>query len=163
MDIHVRLARLSDPPDIVALLAEDRLGRQREKIGRDVDRAYIDAFLEMRASKTNLQLVAEDDQGIVGCLQLTFIRGLSRQGALRAVIEGVRVASRARGRGIGQQLVCDAIERARAAHCSLVQLTSDKRRTSAQAFYRKLGFVASHEGMKLELSNDDAADAPRPG
>ena len=154
MEINVRLARLSDLPDIIALLADDDLGRLRERVGRDVDRAYIEAFLEMRASKSNLQLVAEDDEGVVGCLQLTFIRGLSRQGALRAQIEGVRVASRARGRGIGHRLVRAAIDRAREAGCKLVQLTSDKSRTSAHAFYTKLGFVATHEGMKLELSNE---------
>jgi hypothetical protein len=34
-----------------------------------------------------------------------------------------------------------------------VQLTSDKRRREAIRFYESLGFVASHEGMKLDLSS----------
>jgi hypothetical protein len=33
----------------------------------------------------------------------------------------------------------------------LVQLTTDKSRLDAHRFYRRLGFVASHEGMKLAL------------
>jgi hypothetical protein len=33
----------------------------------------------------------------------------------------------------------------------LVQLTSDKSRTDAHRFYQRLGFVASHQGMKLAL------------
>ncbi|MHA7125418.1 hypothetical protein ACRTEC_03385 [Janibacter indicus] len=34
---------------------------------------------------------------------------------------------------------------------TLVQLTSDKRRGDAHRFYERLGYVASHEGFKLEL------------
>ena len=40
---------------------------------------------------------------------------------------------------------------ARRRGCALVQLTTDKARTDAHRFYRRLGFVASHEGMKLAL------------
>jgi GNAT superfamily N-acetyltransferase len=44
-----------------------------------------------------------------------------------------------------------AIDEARRRGCALVQLTSDKERTDAHRFYAGLGFVASHEGMKLFL------------
>jgi GNAT superfamily N-acetyltransferase len=44
-----------------------------------------------------------------------------------------------------------ALDRARERGCGLAQLTTDKRRTDAQRFYVSLGFVASHEGMKLTL------------
>jgi hypothetical protein len=33
----------------------------------------------------------------------------------------------------------------------LVQLTTDKSRLVAHRFYERLGFVATHLGMKLEL------------
>jgi len=33
-----------------------------------------------------------------------------------------------------------------------VQLTSDKSRTDAIRFYESLGFVASHDGLKLDLT-----------
>jgi GNAT superfamily N-acetyltransferase len=44
-----------------------------------------------------------------------------------------------------------AIQKARIRGCKLVQLTSDKQRPGALHFYEKLGFVATHEGLKLQL------------
>jgi GNAT superfamily N-acetyltransferase len=44
-----------------------------------------------------------------------------------------------------------AIEEARRRGCGLVQLTTDKARPDAHRFYERLGFVASHQGMKLRL------------
>jgi GNAT superfamily N-acetyltransferase len=44
-----------------------------------------------------------------------------------------------------------AIHHARERGCSLIQLTTDKSRHAAHRFYERLGFVASHEGMKLTL------------
>ena len=45
----------------------------------------------------------------------------------------------------------EAVARARAAGCRLVQLTTISTRTDAHRFYERLGFVASHVGMKLRL------------
>jgi ribosomal protein S18 acetylase RimI-like enzyme len=87
----------------------------------------------------------------VGTLQLTFIPGISRQGMWRAVVEGVRVDRTARDRGLGQQMVEWAVARARERRCGMVQLTSDKSRRDAIRFYERLGFEATHEGMKLLL------------
>jgi GNAT superfamily N-acetyltransferase len=61
------------------------------------------------------------------------------------------VRSDLRGGGIGRRLMAYAVQRARDRGCRLVQLTTDKRRTEAHRFYESLGFVASHEGMKLAL------------
>ncbi len=88
---------------------------------------------------------------VVGCLQLTFIPGLTRLGMTRAQIEAVRVDARHRGQGIGEALFRAAIGLAREAGCGLVQLTTNKSRHDAHRFYQRLGFVASHEGMKLPL------------
>ena len=44
-----------------------------------------------------------------------------------------------------------AIEQCREKQCGLVQLTTDKTRPDAHEFYFALGFVASHEGIKLKL------------
>lgn len=99
--------------------------------------------------------VTDDVSGIVAplaaTLQLTFIPGLARRGALRAQVEAVRVAHEQRGRGLGGALLAWAVERARARGCTLVQLTSDKRRPEAHRFYGTLGFEATHEGFKLRL------------
>ena len=105
----------------------------------------------MAAQVGNVLLVATAGDEVVGCLQLVLVPGLSRVGMLRAQIEGVRVASAHRGRRIGERLVEDAIERARAANCGLVQLTSDTSRADAHRFYERLGFVPTHVGMKLSL------------
>ena len=84
-------------------------------------------------------------------MQLSFLPGLSRQGALRAQVEAVRVRVDQRGRGLGEAMVRWVVEEARRRGCALVQLTTDKSRDDAHRFYERLGFVASHEGMKLTL------------
>ena len=153
--VTIRPARRDEVPAIVALLADDPLGRERETAGDPLPDAYWRAFDEMAAQTGNLLFVAERDGAvpgdIIGCLQLTIIPGLSRRGMTRAQIEAVRVGARARGSGVGEQMVRHAIEVARAAKCGLVQLTSDVSRTDAHRFYERLGFVASHVGFKLAL------------
>lgn len=146
-----RKAERRDLPAIVALIAEDKLGRQRERLEDPLPDCYLRAFEIVARDPHNDIIVAELDGDVVGCLQLTFITGLSRQGATRAQIEGVRVAERLRGQGIGRRFFEWAIAEARAQGCHLVQLTSDKQRPEAHGFYESLGFVASHEGMKLQL------------
>lgn len=153
MAITIRTANRDDVPAIVALLADDPLGRARETPGEV--QHYLAAFADMAAQGGNVALVAERDSAtgkdVVGCLQLTIIPGLSRRGAKRGQIEGVRVRATCRGLGIGERLIRHAIETARAAGCSLVQLTSDNSRPDAHRFYGRLGFIASHAGFKLAL------------
>ena len=149
MTVSLRPARREDVPAIVALLADDGLGRGRETVS-DL-KIYYDAFDEIATEPNNRLLVAEQDDAIVGTLQITFIRGLSRKGAKRAQIEAVRVASSHRREGLGREIFIAAIALARKEGCSLVQLTTDKARGDAHRFYAQLGFVASHEGMKLAL------------
>jgi GNAT superfamily N-acetyltransferase len=149
MTVTLRPARRDEVPAIVALLADDGLGRGREALSDP--KIYYDAFDEMAKEPNNRLLVAEQNGELVGTLQITFIRGLSRKGAKRAQIEAVRVASTHRGRGLGHKIFVAAIELARMEGCSLVQLTTDKARGDAHRFYAQLGFVASHEGMKLAL------------
>ncbi len=150
--VGFRDARKGDLAAIVAMLADDDLGRGRERSGAELSPAYTRAFEEVSASPDSRIIVAERGGGIVGCLQLTVIPGLSRQGARRGLIEAVRVAADARDDGIGEALMLHALALARDADCRLVQLASDKRRTRAHEFYRRLGFEASHEGFKLELA-----------
>lgn len=144
-----RKAVQTDLPAIVGLLADDVLGKARD--AAVVDQRYERAFADIDADPRNVLVVADDDGAVVGCMQLTYIPGLGRHGAERALIEAVRVRSDRRGRGIGGALTKWAIEQARSRGCGLVQLTSDKSRTDAHRFYARLGFVASHEGMKLIL------------
>ena len=149
--ISFRVATRDDLAAIVRMLADDGLGKGREQPVDPLPQAYNDAFDRMAAQPGNLYLLAEINGTVAGCLQLTVIHGLSRTGMSRAQIEGVRVAGSHRGRGIGEALFREAIGRARAAGCGLVQLTTDKARPDALRFYEKLGFTASHSGMKLNL------------
>lgn len=138
-----------DLPAVVALLADDPLGRERE--GGAVDDAYRRAFAAIEADPRNALIVADDGGEVVACLQITYIPCLSRHGAERCQLEGIRIRADRRGGGVGRALVGHALELARARGCGLVQLTSDKSRADALSFYRSLGFVASHEGLKLRI------------
>ena len=148
MDVTMRAAEAADLPAILRLLADDPLGKTREAA---VEAPYQAAFAAIAADPNHEVVVAELGGRVVGCFQLSFIPGLSRRGAWRAQIESVRIESALRGQGAGQAMMQWAIARARARGCALVQLTTDKRRPDAHRFYARLGFVASHEGMKLEL------------
>ena len=150
--LTVRSARRDDVPAIVRLLADDVLGAHREQVEEPVAPIYLRAFDEMAEQPGNELLVAVRDAEIIGCLQLTIIAGLSRAGMRRAQLEGVRVSTGHRGARVGEQLVEAAIARARAAGCGLVQLTSDAARTDARRFYERLGFAATHLGMKMSLT-----------
>jgi GNAT superfamily N-acetyltransferase len=136
---------------IIALLADDMLGRTRNPLYEDARAAYDSAFAEMDGNGDNGFIVADRDGHIVGCYQLTFIRGLSHSGALRAQVESVRIANDLRGRGLGSVLMRDALTRARRRGANIVQLTTDTRRPQTRRFYERLGFVASHHGLKCTL------------
>ncbi len=147
--VTIRQARRADVDAIVAMLADDELGARREKPG---DSRYLTAFDALEADPREFLAVAELDGEVVGTLQLTFLAGLSRLGATRAQIEAVRVRSDQRGSGLGRVLIEWAIDQARQRGAALVQLTTDASRTDAHRFYERLGFVASHVGMKLALN-----------
>jgi GNAT superfamily N-acetyltransferase len=145
----IREAVRADLPAIVALLADDVLGKARELPA--VDDAYERAFAAIDADPRNVLIVAQDGDEVVACMQVIYIPGIGRHGTERSQIESVRVYSRRRGKGVGRQLMAWAIEQARERGCGMMQLSSDKSRVDAHRFYASLGFAASHEGMKLTL------------
>jgi GNAT superfamily N-acetyltransferase len=149
--VTFRKARAGDVAAIIALLADDGLGRQREDTSSPPNPGYLEAFRAIDADPHQLQVVAVVGETVVGTMQLTFIPGLTRKGAWRGLIEGVRVAASQRGSGLGRQMFEWAIDQCRAKGCSLVQLTTDRKRLDAHRFYEKLGFVGSHIGYKLML------------
>lgn len=147
---QVRRASSDDLAEIVGLLIDDELGSGRESAA-DLT-PYREAFAAIDADPAQLLVAVKDSAGlVVGTLQLTFIPGLARQGALRAQIEAVRVRSAERSRGLGAALFEWALDESRRRGCSLVQLTTDKLRSDAHRFYDRLGFTASHEGYKMTL------------
>ena len=149
MTPRVRRATRDDVAAIVALLADDPLGAQREDAS-DLT-AYVSAFDRIDADPAHELVVLDDGGTVAGCLQLTLLPGLSRQGATRAQVEAVRVATTHRGQRLGELLVTWAVDEARRRGAAVVQVTTDASRTDAHRFYERLGFVASHVGMKLPL------------
>ena len=150
-DVSFRPAVVSDLPGIVALLADDELGRQREDPSTPLNPKYLDSFAAIDRDPNQILAVVEDKGVLVGCLQLTFVPGLSRLGMWRGQIESVRIATGGRTKGLGRKMFEWAIAECRRRGCGLVQLTTDKSRAEAYQFYEALGFRASHEGMKLTL------------
>lgn len=148
-ETSLRRATAADVAAIVALLADDDLGAARE-VPDDLA-TYQRAFAAVDSDASELLAVAERDDQVVGTLQVSFLPGLSRHGALRAQVEGVRVAAAARGCGLGEVMMRWAIDQARSRGCVLVQLTSDKARTDTHRFYDRLGFTDTHQGYKLTL------------
>jgi|SRR5690625_66982 len=149
--MEFRKATEKDLHSIVRLLADDELGAQRERFEEPLPAIYYEAFKAIESQDGNQIIVAIDGQNVIGCLQLTIIPGLARQGMKRAQIEGVRVDRNYRGKKVGEKLFKEAISIAKSKMCGMVQLTTDKQRGDAHRFYEKLGFSASHEGMKLIL------------
>jgi GNAT superfamily N-acetyltransferase len=145
----IRTATREDVPAIVEMLADDPLGAAREDLADP--QTYAAAYDRVAADPAQRLVVAERDGRVVGTLQLSVIPGLSRRGATRSIIEGVRVARDERDHGLGTELITWAVEESRRAGCALVQLTSDASRTDARRFYERLGFEASHVGFKLAV------------
>ncbi|WP_427921275.1 N-acetyltransferase family protein [Streptomyces sp. cg40] len=148
-DLEIRAAVTEDVPAIVAMLADDPLGSQRES--PDDLTPYLAALERLTADPNQHLVVAVREGRVVGTLQLTVIPGLSRRGSTRSIIEAVRVHADERGSGLGTRLIEWAIAESRRQGCQLVQLTSDATRTDAHRFYERLGFTASHVGFKLPL------------
>lgn len=135
------------------LLVDDPQGKQRESYDNSTLLSeYEAAFDEIQASACDELQVAELDGEIVGTMHLTFIRYLTYRGGLRMQIEAVRVDESRRGHGLGEAMMLWALSRARERGCHLVQLTTNKNRNRAHRFYERIGFVASHEGMKLHFT-----------
>ena len=144
-----RPATERDLPAILRMLLEDR-ATASDELAPDA-RCYADALREMQASGSSATYVAEEDGRVVGTFMLTFIRHLMRRGTLVAQIESVRVDAPSRGRGLGEQMMRWAIAESRRRGCSRIQLTTHRSRRAAHRFYERLGFDATHEGMKLPL------------
>ncbi|MBC9794499.1 GNAT family N-acetyltransferase [Sinomicrobium sp. FJxs] len=150
--MNFRKATEKDLPFIVQMLADDKLGQARENYRQPLPEEYLAAFGNIDKDPNQELIVVENGSGeIIGTLQLSFIQYLTYRGGIRAQIEAVRIRKDQRGKGIGQQMFAWAIKRAKERNAHVLQLTTDKKRPEAIGFYEKLGFRATHEGMKLHF------------
>lgn len=146
-----RKAIIADLPRILELLLEDELGASRESKSAVVHENYIKAFHKIDSDPNQYLMVIENEDEIIGTCHLTIMPSLTFIGSTRMQIEAVRVAGKYRGQKIGSWMFNQAISYAKENDVSIVQLTTNKKRPKAKHFYKKLGFEASHEGMKLYL------------
>jgi ribosomal protein S18 acetylase RimI-like enzyme len=149
--VSIRPARREDVPAMIAMLADDHLGRARERVEDPLPAVYYQAFERVERDQNVTLVVAESEGRVVGCLQLAVLPGISSQGGMRSLLEDVRVATDCRSRGIGEQLVQWAMTEAKARGCNLVELLTHQTRVDAQRFYKRLGFTASHVGMTVRF------------
>ncbi|MEQ8421672.1 L-amino acid N-acyltransferase YncA [Arenibacter algicola] len=147
-----RKATKNDVPAIVEMIADDELGKTREDFKTPLPEEYYKAFANIVRDNNQELIVVENEAGeVVGTLQLSFIQYLTYRGGVRAQIEAVRIRKDQRGTGLGTEMFHWAIGRAKERKAHVLQLTTDKKRPKAIAFYTKLGFKASHEGMKMHF------------
>jgi GNAT superfamily N-acetyltransferase len=149
--IIFRLATRADLPSIVRMLADDKLGSQRERIESPLSESYYSAFEQIDHDPNHELIVAERNGEVIGTLHLMFLPSISFQGGLRAQVESVRVDKQFQSQGVGSEMMKWAMERARQRGAHVVQLTSHQSRLDAHRFYERLGFEGSHLGMKISL------------
>ena len=147
----IRKAERKDLESIIEMIADDPLGKLREDYQIPLPLAYIEAFNNIANDPNQELMVITSDDKVIGTMQLSFIPYLTYRGGIRAQIEAVRIHKAFRGEGIGEKLFKWAIQRAQERGAHLLQLTTDKKRPDALRFYEKLGFKATHEGMKLHF------------
>ena len=149
--VLIRRAERTDVAAIVQLLADDVLGRSRERLTDPPADEYLTAFDAVDSDPNQLLAVMADESEVIGTLQISFIPGIARQGAWRGQIEAVRVAAARRSEGLGAAMFEWAIAECRKRGCALVQLTTDRQRPDAHRFYEQLGFEPTHLGYKRKL------------
>ncbi|MFH7001641.1 MULTISPECIES: GNAT family N-acetyltransferase [Flavobacterium] len=152
MSLKFRRAEAHDLPEIIRLLSDDALGQHREDFQLPLPQAYIKAFQKIDADPSQELIAVTNGAGdLVGTMQLSYIQYLTYQGGVRAQIEAVRIRREDRGKGFGRLMFEWAIKRSKQKGAHVVQLTTDKKRPEALRFYESLGFMPTHEGMKLHI------------
>jgi hypothetical protein len=97
-DLVVREARVGDLEAIIRLHEEDELGSHGDAWTPETRPAYEAAFAAIARSPENMLFVAVDGDEVVGTFQLTFIPNLTGRGALRVMVESVKVKAARRVR-----------------------------------------------------------------
>ena len=154
MGLTERKACIEDLKIIISLLAEDELGQARERLDDEVNQRYRDAFHKINKDPNQYLMVLCEDEKIIGTCHSTLMPSLTFIGSTRMQIEAVRVHPDARCRNIGKQMIEFAVSWGKNHGATIFQLSTNKQRLDAIRFYEKLGFEASHEGMKYYVERN---------
>jgi len=150
-DAVIRRATTGDVPRIIELIVDGAAAGATSDELPPTAPEYLEAFHRIDANPAQTLVVADDAGAVIGTLLFTAIQQIAHGGRPVAMVENVHVASAHRSRGVGGELMRWAIDEARRRGCHRLQLTSNNVRADAHRFYRRLGFVASHTGMRLAL------------
>ena len=149
---RIRRARVADLPAILDLLDELREGATP---GIPWDRGdplwTATVWEEILTDPRRMYLVAEEDDRLVGTVDLVIVPNLTHGARPIGFVENMVVTADRRGDGIGRSLIADVMARARAEGCYKVQLLSANGRERAHSFYEELGFEASSRGYRRYL------------
>ncbi len=151
--VQIRLATSNDLMAIIQLLADDELGKQREAqlIQKEIPYSYLKAFKLIESNPNIMLVVLEYQDEIIGTLQLIIFPTLTLQGCIRAEVEGVRIKPSFQRLGLGKFMFNWVKNKAIEKGCGILQLTTNKSRVSANEFYKNIGFIDTHNGMKMIL------------
>lgn len=129
-----------------------RLLPQLSRSAPPIDRATLDRLVSSAATTV---LLARADGRIVGTLSLVMFPIPT---GLRAWIEDVVVDQAARGQGVGEALITEALRLAEVAGARTVDLTSRASREAAGRLYERVGFQ-SRETRAYRYAFAEAAAA----
>ena len=151
MSTAIREAIEPDLPGILALYAQPGVD-DGEMLPLDEARAL---FARFKTYPDYRIYVAVDGATIVGTFAMAIMDNLGHLGAPSALVEDVAVRPDQQGRGIGKQMMRFAMERARAARCYKLALSSNLKRDAAHAFYDSLGFQRHGYSFLMPLDGDE--------
>lgn len=149
--VAIRSAKRDDLPTILRLYAAGTLDPGQKQASLVPSAAHHAALDAIQADPSNQLYVADVDGRVVGTFQLTFIRQLTYGGCLVAQVESVFVDPDCRSSGVGASMMHFARAEAERRGALRLQLTSNVQRERAHRFYERLGYQATHMGMKLYL------------
>ena len=147
--MHVNAATLDDIPALSALLS--LLFAQEAEFRPDPVAQQRGLAAIINDPAVGAILVARDGGSMLGMVNLLFTVSTAL-GARVALLEDMVVATRARNRGVGSELLRAAIACARGRGCRRITLLTDADNVRAQAFYRTEGFeMSSMVPLRLAL------------
>jgi GNAT superfamily N-acetyltransferase len=133
LSYEVRAATAADVPELARLLA---------LLGYPIEERVLAERLAAFDAAGEMALVADGGERLLGALTIHATPVLHRAGPVGRLTALV-VDDAARGRGVGRALVRAAEAVLAARGCVLLEVTSNRRRTDAHAFYERLGFDAT--------------------
>lgn len=153
MELKFQRAEKNDLKSIISLFVEDELGKTRESSSENDFKRYLNAFkLIEQDPNQHLIVIKTLNNFVIGTCHLTVMPTLLYKGSSRLNIEAVHVKDGFRSQGVGKWMFQKIVEFAKSKNIKILQLTTNKKRNRAKVFYERLGFTASHEGMKFHLA-----------